>query len=169
MAGKLTDELTIKIIADFHTGMSQGKLADKYQLSKATINKICKGMRPKNISRVEQLVRIKTELMEQDIYSAKAVEREVDRKLKDLEFFRESSMTVTRRAMDLVVDSEQISMFDLEKAQSIIGKGKENIYGKSPETAVQINNSTAAPAPTDLSHLTLAEKLEIKRKVFNTP
>ena len=44
---KLTDDLKDKILSDFHIGKSQNWLATNYNLSPATINKLCKGLVPK--------------------------------------------------------------------------------------------------------------------------
>jgi len=41
---KLTDEIKERIIADYNVGKSQNWLAKKYELSPATINKLCKGI-----------------------------------------------------------------------------------------------------------------------------
>lgn len=45
---KLTDDLKDKIISDFHIGKSQNWLATNYNLSPATINKLCKGLKQTN-------------------------------------------------------------------------------------------------------------------------
>lgn len=45
---KLTDTLREKIISDFNIGKSQNWLAREYELSPATINKLCKGVEQKN-------------------------------------------------------------------------------------------------------------------------
>ena len=44
---KLTDKIRERILADFNIGKSQNWLANEYELSPATINKICKGLTPK--------------------------------------------------------------------------------------------------------------------------
>lgn len=65
----------------------------------------------------------------------------VSERVKDNQFFRKASLIVAQKAMQKV-QTEQCSMLDLRAAQDLIGKGKENIYGKSPDVAVQINNNT---------------------------
>ena len=45
---KLTDELKDKILSDFHIGKSQNWLATNYNLSPATVNKLCKGLKQTN-------------------------------------------------------------------------------------------------------------------------
>ncbi len=139
MTEQTTDTERAKILADFHVGMTQNQLSIKYERSKATIHKICKGVIPLNIEKVNTLVRIETELAEQSEQNVKAVRSLVDRKTRDLDFFRDASLLVTKAAIQKVKKGDA-SMFDLSKAQEIIGKGKENIYGKAPETQVQVNN-----------------------------
>ena len=41
---RLTDEIRAKIVDDFHLGKSQNWLATQYEVSPATINKLCKGL-----------------------------------------------------------------------------------------------------------------------------
>ena len=64
----------------------------------------------------------------------------VDERTKDLIFIRKASLIVAQKAVQKV-QQEDCSMQDLRHAQEVIGKGKENIYGKQPDTAIQINNS----------------------------
>lgn len=140
MARQLNDTDRAKILADFHVGMGQHALAIKYEVSPATINKLCKGKVRKHVEKVNTLVRIKTELQEECEFQVNAVHREVDQRSRDLQFFRTASMVISKKVIEKV-ENEDLSMFDLEKAQNVIGKGKENIYGKMPDTAVQVNNN----------------------------
>ena len=57
----------------------------------------------------------------------------------DNAFFRKASLIIAQKAVKKV-QSEDCSMMELKAAQELVGKGKENIYGKSPDTAIQINN-----------------------------
>lgn len=166
MKTQLSERDIAQLRAEFDVGASQGELARRFQISKSTVNKYCKGRVPKNAKVVDTLVEIEQHLKAQDPIAVREVRYEVDRRLRDMEFFRESSLLIAAKAVEMS-KAERVSMFDLEKAQNIIGKGKENIYGKAPDTAIQINNGADAKK-ADLSHLTLAEKLEIKRKVFKT-
>lgn len=141
MSRPLPEEIRIKIRADYDAGMTQDKIAEKHSVSKGVVNKLVKTMPPpKNAEHVTELVRIHSALAEQRDYDVTAVTDLVKQKLDDLAFLRRCSMVIVNKTMDKV-QHEPLSMFDLEKAQSIIGKGKENIYGKTPDTAVQVNNS----------------------------
>ena len=45
---RLNDDQREKILAQFHAGASQNELAKRFEVSPATINKLCKGIEPKN-------------------------------------------------------------------------------------------------------------------------
>jgi hypothetical protein len=162
--GKLRDLDKQKILADFHSGATQGAMAEKYKLSKSTVNALCKGVAPMNVEHIKNIVKAEEALRNQHPISARVARDVIEEKLNAMEFFREASLTIAKKAL-AKAEEDWVSMFDLEKAQNIIGKGKENVFGKSPDTAVQINNNTAQPK-TDVSHLTLEEKKAIRNKLF---
>lgn len=139
MSAKLTESKKALIMADYHIGMSQNALAIKYDVSKGTINKMCKGVTPLNKETVNTLTRVQLELAGQNEQNVTAVNREVNERLQDMIFFRSASLRIIEKALDL---AEGANLHELEKAQNIIGKGKENIYGKAPETAIQVNNQS---------------------------
>lgn len=136
-------------MADFHAGITQNALALKYSVSPSTINNLCKGVTPKNIDKVNTLTRMKIELAAQTECEANAIRQEVDLRTKDMEFFRSASLKIARKAIEKVA-MEDLNMVDIERAQNVIGKGRENIYGRTPDTAVQINNNNAAPESAPL-------------------
>lgn len=141
MSRPLDGDVRLKIQADYDAGMTQDKIAEKHSVSKGVVNKLVKALPPpKNVQHVTDLVRVHTALAEQRDYDVTAVTDLVKEKLDDLAFLRRCSMIVVNKAMDKV-QHEKLNMFELEKAQSIIGKGRENIYGKTPDTAVQVNNN----------------------------
>lgn len=62
------------VLADFHTGyFSQRELSKKYKVSTATINKITKGLEPKNKDKVNAIVKARTELNTQSEQEVNAV------------------------------------------------------------------------------------------------
>jgi DNA-binding Lrp family transcriptional regulator len=136
---RLTEIQKTKLLADYHAGVNKNQLALKYELSPVAVGKICKGITPKNAEKVNTLINVAIGLEGQSSYELESINRQVSQKVADFDFFRSASMIVAKKAVEKV-KNENLSMFDLEKAQSVIGKGKENIYGKMPETAVQINN-----------------------------
>lgn len=138
---RLTDKERASIMAEYHIGVSQNKLAIKYDVSPATINKLCKGVAPKHVNNVNELTRIKIELAAESELQVNVIDAEVNNRARDMKLFRDASILVLNKALNKL-DSEDVSMADIERAQNVIGKGKENIYGKQPDTAVQINNQT---------------------------
>ena len=133
---RLTDDQREKILADFHAGKSQRELAKRYEVSPATINSLCKGIEPKNIDKVNALTRIKTELAEQTEHEVNAVQKEVDERMKHILFFNSAAIRNVQEAMNEPCASQQ----DFRARAETIVKGRETVLGKSPETAVQINN-----------------------------
>ena len=133
---RLTDDQREKILADFHAGKSQRELAKRYEVSPATINSLCKGIEPKNIDKVNTLTRIKTELAAQSEYEVNAIHSEVEERTKHILFFNAAAIRNVQEAMNEPCASQQ----DFKARAETIVKGRETVLGKSPETAVQINN-----------------------------
>ena len=80
---KLTDKIRERILSDFNIGKSQNWLANEYELSPATINKICKGLTPKYKDKVNAIVSIKSELSQESEYQSECFDKEVNEKLKN--------------------------------------------------------------------------------------
>lgn len=141
MATRLTDDKKAQIMADYHVGMSQNAISIKHDVSKGLVNKLCKDVEPLNKELVNTLTRANIQLAGQNDRNVTAVHKAVTERMRDMEFFRMASIKIANKALEKV-DCGDPTMFDLEKAQNIIGKGKENIYGKVPDTAVQVNNNS---------------------------
>lgn len=63
----------------------------------------------------------------------------VSERTQDDIFFRNASLIIAQKAVKKVQTTD-CTMLELRAAQELVGKGKENIYGKQPDTAIQINN-----------------------------
>lgn len=133
---RLNDDQRQKILAQFHAGASQNELAKRFEVSPATINKLCKGIEPKNVDKVNTLTRIKTELAAQSEYEVNAIHSEVEERTKHILFFNAAAIRNVQEAMNEPCASQQ----DFKARAETIVKGRETVLGKSPETAVQINN-----------------------------
>lgn len=138
---RLTDDARKRILADFHAGKTQNFLAKKYNVSPATINKLCKGVQPKNVEKVNALTRIKTELAEQSEYEVNAVQSEVEERTKHILFFNSVAIRNVREAMELPCHTQ----FEHKARAETILKGRETVLGKTPDTAIQINNEAQHP------------------------
>jgi transcriptional regulator with XRE-family HTH domain len=143
--GRLTDEGRAKILADFHVGKSQNELAKIYSVSPATINKLCKGLVPKNADKVNILAAIKTEMADQSEYEVNAIHREVDERTKYIQFFTHAAVHNVRHAVKKI--NPETTQAEHRLLADTILKGKEAVLGREPSTAVQINNDRTDNQP----------------------
>ena len=143
---RLTDDTKQKILADFHTGKSQNYLAKKYEVSPATINKLCKGVEPKHIETVNALTAINTALSEESEYEVNAIHREVEERTKHIQFFNNAALKNVQAAVRKI--GEQTSQAEHRMLAETILKGRETVLGKTPDTAIQINNENSSKHPS---------------------
>jgi DNA-binding XRE family transcriptional regulator len=134
---KLTDEIKDKIVSDFHIGKSQNFLANKYELSPATINKLCKGLTPKYKDKVNIASSIESEVLQESEYLVNAFKNEVKDKTHYLQLFQNSALKNQQKANDLLELTDD--MKDIESHARITKTNKETVLGKDPETV--INNA----------------------------
>ncbi len=79
---KLTDDIKLKILADWKAGVSQNQLAKKYDVSPATINKLCKGIQQSNVHLVNSQVAVITELNGKSEYEVNSINEEVNNQVR---------------------------------------------------------------------------------------
>jgi len=79
---KLTEDIKQKIVADWKAGVSQNQLAKRYDVSPATINKLCKGIEQSNIHLVNSQVSVITELNGKSEYEVNSITAEVNDKVR---------------------------------------------------------------------------------------
>lgn len=79
---KITEVLKLKIIADWKAGVSQNQLAKRYDVSPATINKLCKGIEQSNVHLVNSQVSVITELNGKSEYEVNSITAEVNDKVR---------------------------------------------------------------------------------------
>ena len=138
--------------AFFESGLSLTEIVERDEVAikdRSSISKKAKQegwVKGKIQPLVEKSVQIKQQLAEvaEQKSTLNSTELEVhqtlvDERSKDLHFFRKASLMIAQKAVKKVQEAASIDMKDLEIAQNVIGKGKENIYGKNPEVAVQVN------------------------------
>ena len=135
-----------QIVADWRTGnYTQRDLADKHKVSAGLVAKHTKGVLHDVSNIVSAGVQYKQGLAahgEHGAHVARAIEQVVDERTQDLIFIRNASLVVAQKAVTKV-ETEDCTMQDLRHAQEVIGKGKENIYGKQPDSLIQVNNNNA--------------------------
>jgi hypothetical protein len=115
---KTSEETTNKILADHATGnFSARELGRKYGVGPTTAAKIVKGYVPIKPKIVELGVAYKTELREiadkrGELYAASVdsvVERILDKRISDLQFFRDAGVEVAATTINLFRDQPSIS------------------------------------------------------------
>ena len=141
---RLTDDTKQKILADFHAGMTRRGISRKYEISPATVNKLCNGIEPKNVDKVIALSRIKTELAEQSVHEVNAVNTAVDERTKHVLFFNSAAIRNVKEAMDEPCNNQH----EFKARAETIAKGRETVLGKTPDTAIQINNENSSKHPS---------------------
>jgi len=134
-------------LTDWKTGeFTERSLAAKYKISVGTAHNLVTGV-PKDLEPlIARQVSIKQELIKFSRQEVSKFEQVVCEKSADLAFYRASSNLISDIALQKVVEKKtESTMMELKMAQEVIGKGKENVYGKpGADVAVQINNTVSA-------------------------
>lgn len=99
---KLTDDLKDKILSDFHIGKTQNWLATNYNLSPATINKLCKGLTPKYKEKVNTVISIKSDLSKESEYQAFTFDKEVNEQLRLKQLVFKASEKIIKKATEII-------------------------------------------------------------------
>ncbi|MBU6995910.1 hypothetical protein [Ferrovum myxofaciens] len=140
-AKPLSKKITDAVLIDWRTGQySQRQLAGKYGISTGAAHKICKDHPQDAAAIVDAGIRYRQALAGHDGRMITAIVNEVDRRTADLERIRGFSLAVLDEAWQKVT-AGGLEMGELKLAQDIAGKCRENIYGRQPDTAIQINNN----------------------------
>ena len=134
---KITDEIRAKILDEFHLGKSQNWLANEYEVSPATINKICKGITPKYKEKVNIVSSIKSEILQESKFLSECFDKEVNTRTQYLLLFQNSALKNQAKANELLELTED--MKDIESHSRLTKTNKETVLGKDPETV--INNA----------------------------
>ncbi len=79
---KLNDDLKERILADWKAGVSQNQLAKRYDVSPATINKLCKGVEQTNVDLVNTQVAVITQMNSKSKCEVNSIEAEVNNKVR---------------------------------------------------------------------------------------
>jgi len=138
--GRLKQEDKEMILADFHTGhFNQRKLANKYKVSTATINKLTKGLKPKHIDKVNTTVAINKELSKESEQEVNAVNSVINERTKHEIYFLKSALKNQQLANSKIDSKSNLS--ELETHSRITSKNKDTVLGKEPKTVV--NNTNA--------------------------
>ena len=143
MAAKQIDKgLAQDVVADWRTGdFNQREIAEKRRVSLGTVNKLCKGIAQDTADIVNAGVQYKTGLAGQDERNVNAIMAVVDERTKHIQFFTSVAITNVKEAMGEPCEGQAGYRM---RADTIL-KARDTVLGKSPDTAVQINN---VPSPS---------------------
>lgn len=142
---KITEDLKQRILAQFHIGKSQNWLATEYEVSPATINKICKGLTPKYKEKVNTVSAIQSEVLQESEYLSEYFDKEVNKRTQHLLLFQNSALRNQQKANEILDITDDIK--DLEAHARLTKTNKETVLGKDPDmiinntNAVQTNNN----------------------------
>ena len=130
-----------QILADWRTGeYSSRDLAHKHKVSLGFVSKLTKGA-PKDLaSAVNAGIEYRSAVLSESEHAVNAVNAIVDEKTRHLAFFRDATVKNVSLMMEKI--GRKTSIDEHKAAQDTILKGRETVLGKSPETAIQINNQT---------------------------
>ena len=137
---KLTDDLKDKILSDFHIGKSQNWLATEYEVSPATINKICKGLTPKYKEKVNTVSAIQSEVLQESEYISEYFDKEVNKRTQHLLLFQNSALKNQQKANEILDITDDIK--DLEAHARLTKTNKETVLGKDPDMIINNTNAT---------------------------
>ena len=140
MAAKPLDPgLAATIVAQWRTGeYSQQDLADKHEVSKGVVNKLCKGVEQDTAAIVTAGVQYRQALAEHDDRNVTAVTMVVEERTKHIQFFTNAALRNVQSAVKKI--TSDTSQAEHRMLAETILKGKEAVLGKDVETAVQVNN-----------------------------
>lgn len=128
------------IVADWRTGaFTQRDLASKYRVSVGFVNKTTKDVPKDTETTVNKLVLAKQELSALDEHSVNSVNAVVDERTRHIEFFNSAAIKNVSSAVKKIGD--ETSQMEHRMLAETILKGRETVLGKTPDTAIQINNN----------------------------
>lgn len=147
-------------MADWRTGeYSHRDLASKYDVSTGYIAKTLRDV-PQDLAPVVSAgVKYRSAILQENEHAAHAISQIVDEKTRHIAFFANATVKNVSLMMEKI--GPKTSIDEHKTAQEAILKGKETVLGKSPETAIQINNQVNnKKGPDDYTDEELAGALE---------
>jgi len=151
---RLTDAQREDILADFHTGQySNNQLGKKYNTSHTTINKIVKGLAPKNKDKVSTISAMRAELSEQSFKEVSAVETEIEKRTKHLIFFENSALQ-NQQYSNKAMKEKKDDLTALEAHSRITQRNKETVLGK--DKTIDITNTNAQQTNVSIESISTA-------------
>lgn len=162
---KTTEAQWLEAREFFEAGLSLSQLVDRTGISKTQLSVRSKkegwtkgGQKEQLVQAAVRVAEAKGTLTEQ----ARSVHDEVvDEKMAWIKFLQKAAVKNVQEAMGAKCDDQA----DFRHRAMTINAAKENIAGKNPETAIQINNNQAAPE----SAISSMERINAKREKIGLP
>ena len=128
-----------QIVIDWRLGqLSQRDIADKHRVSLGAVNKLCKGQEQDGVSMVNAGITYKQGLKGHDERMVNAVEREVDKQTKWLDWLHTAMMKNAQESMSAKCNDQKDHFLRSRTLQA----SKEGIVGKDPDFVVNNNMPT---------------------------
>ena len=127
-------------LADYAAGLS---LRECEKMNNVNYKKIEREVKKRGVQKGElsqiitEKIRVDSEVSRLCDSQRNKVNKEVEKRLKHLEFFSNAAVKNVREAMSADCENQN----DFRSRAETIAKGKETVIGKAPDVAVQINNS----------------------------
>jgi hypothetical protein len=144
-------KITDGILLDWETGgYTQTALAEKHRVSIGLVNRVCKDAPKKHENILKSGIAYKTMLYEQEPKIVKAIEKVVDDKSRDIEFFNNAQRKLANVGLALIaksidangVPSDDFSIGELVGVSNVVQASRTGILGKPGDTTnIQINNT----------------------------
>jgi hypothetical protein len=149
-----TDYDKAALIADWKTGkFSRRELAARHGVSLSTVQR--------NVQRMQAA--IPGEKRDGKQADPQGMTREERRRY--VRFFNQAGLLVARAAVKRVKTKPDLSMVEMRQASEIVNGQRAGILGKQPETAIQINNNTAAAGAEGGDTTTLEQFQQAREKI----
>jgi len=156
-AASIDNNIKLSIVADWRTGeYSQQQLSDKYEVSKGLVNKLCKGVEQDTSAIVNAGIKYRLGLAAHDDRNVTAINEAVTEHTKHIQFFNRAAITNVQEAMVHECNNQN----DYRARAETILKGKETVLGKTPDTAIQINNNVQGNSELDKLRRLTPQQLE---------
>ncbi len=127
-----------EVIADWKTGnFTERALASKYRISPTTAHNLVKGIDKSLGLLIGKQVAINQEVAELNEQEVSKFKQEVEDRTKHIQFFTHVAIKNVEEAMSGLCGDQ----LDYVRRAETILKGKEAVLGKTPDTAIQINNT----------------------------
>lgn len=148
---KFTDKQWERVHEYRIAGLSLSEISKKTGISKSRLSAALKETQtePQTEQLINEAVRVRVAKSTLSKMALSVHEEIVDEKTHYIKYFSHAAITNVREAMAYCCESQM----DFKLRAETINKGREAVLGKSPDTAIQINNQPASSAKEWLNEI----------------